>query len=104
MDPRRAIALLALKEDRLDLGTKTVTSSRAFGPSGRSTLPSIIAATGDADNKAHEPDGVLGGVGGDERKLRPPRLQAWKAEGRARHAGSSALRACRPGHHVFVAH
>ena len=70
MDPRRAIALLALKEDRLDLGSQTVTSSRAFGPPGRSTSPSIIAATGDADDKAHEPDGVLGGVGGDERKLR----------------------------------
>ena len=27
-----------------------------------------------------------------------PRLQVWKTEGRARHAGSSALCACRPGH------
>jgi len=37
MDPRRAIALLALQEDCLDLGAKTVAPSNALGPPGRGT-------------------------------------------------------------------
>ena len=70
------MALLALKEDRLDLGAKTVTPSSALGLSGCCTLPGIVAAAGDADDPAHEPDGVLGCVGDDEREFRPQSINA----------------------------
>ena len=71
IDPWCAVALLALEEDRLDLGTKTVTPGSTLGPPGYGALPGIVAAAGDADDPAHEPDGVLGRVGGDERVFRP---------------------------------
>ena len=71
MDPGRTVALFALQEDRHDPGTKTVTSGNTVGPPWRTTLPLIVAATGKADDPAHEPDSVFGRAGGDEREFRP---------------------------------
>ena len=71
MDPRCTITPLALQEDRLDLSPKVFTPGSTFGPSGRGTLPSIVAAASDADDPTHEPDDALGRVGGDEREFRP---------------------------------
>lgn len=67
VDSRCAISSLALKEDRPDLGAKTVAQGGRLGPPRRGSLPSVAAAAGDTDVSAHEPDGV----DGDEREFRP---------------------------------
>jgi hypothetical protein len=70
MDPRGAVASLALQEDCLDLGPKTVAPGSTLGPSCCHALPSIIAAAGDAYDPTHEPDGVLGSKGNYEDEIR----------------------------------
>ncbi|MGI9487383.1 MAG: hypothetical protein ACR2RF_16200 [Geminicoccaceae bacterium] len=61
MDPRRG---------------KTVAPGNTLGPPGRDTSPSILAAACDIDDPAHEPDGMLKRVGGDEREFRPHGINA----------------------------
>lgn len=66
MDPRGTAAPLALQDDRFDLAPNTFAPGSTLDPLWRSTLPSIIAAAGDAYDPTHEPDGVLESLGNDD--------------------------------------
>ena len=59
MDPRRAVAPLALLEDLPDLGPEPATPGNAFSSLWGRTPPGVEPAVSNPQNPAHEPDGVL---------------------------------------------
>jgi hypothetical protein len=70
VDPRRAIALLAGVEDLSDLTNEAFTAGGALSPLRRCPPLGVEPAMSDAEHSAHQPDGMIGGVGGDEGELR----------------------------------
>ena len=70
MDPRCAVAPLALLEDLPDFGPEPVTPGSALSSLWGRTSPGVEPAVSDAQDPVHEPDGVLWSMGGDESVLR----------------------------------
>jgi hypothetical protein len=60
---------LAHLEDLPDLTGEVVTPGSALGPPRGRPLPGVEPAVSDTEHLAHQPDGMIGGVGGDEREL-----------------------------------
>ena len=59
MDPRRAVAPLALLEDLPDLGPEPATPGSVFSSLWGRTPPGVEPAVSTPQNPTHEPDGVL---------------------------------------------
>jgi hypothetical protein len=70
VNPRCTIAPLADLEDLPDLLEELLARGSALGPLWGRALPSVEPAASDTEHPAHEPDGVLGSMGGDEGELR----------------------------------
>ena len=70
MDPRCAVAPLALLEDPPDFGPEPVTLGSALNSLWGRTSPGVEPAVSNPQDPAHEPDGVLWSMGGDESVLR----------------------------------
>ena len=70
MDPRGAVAPLALLEDLPDLRPEPATPGSAFSSLLGRTPPGVEPTVSNLQDPAHEPDGVPRSMGGDESVLR----------------------------------
>ena len=66
MDPRRAIALLAVLEDRTDLINQRIPPRPSRRPVAGCAAPGVEPAAAHAKHPAHQTDSVIGDVGGNE--------------------------------------
>ncbi|MEO1405626.1 MAG: hypothetical protein AAFV54_03950 [Pseudomonadota bacterium] len=76
VDARRAVAPLALLEDLADPESQCTAHRLARRPFRRGGAPGVEPAGADRQRPAHQPDGVLRTVGGDEVELGPHCLAA----------------------------